>query len=93
VACGWFGINTWIGGGILHDLTCLWAPATFARWDGGPMLFFFIFGAVNVAVVWWGMEGIRRVLVVKGCVCVCVRERERGRDECVRETNSNSPTD
>jgi len=65
VACGWFGINTWIGGGMLYDLTRLWAPASLERWGGGELLFFFIFGAINIAVVCWGMEGLRRVLVVK----------------------------
>lgn len=65
MACGWYGINAWIGGGMLHDLTRLWAPPAYARWEGGETFMFFIFGAVNVAVVIWGMEGIRRVLVVQ----------------------------
>lgn len=50
---------------MLHDLTCLWAPPAFARWDGGELLFFFLFMGANLAVVWFGMEGLRRVLVVK----------------------------
>lgn len=67
---------------MLHDLTCLWAPPAFARWDGGELLFFFLFGSVNLAVVWFGMEGLRRVLVVK-VRCPSLNQYDRSIDRSV----------
>ncbi len=57
VACGWFGIQTWIGGQAIHSmLQILWPAAS------NPSVVWFCFGAfwlLNMAVVWKGIETIR----------------------------------
>jgi NCS1 family nucleobase:cation symporter-1 len=58
VACGWFGIQTWIGGQAIHTiLLALW-PA-WQRVDGGSWICFFAFWALNMYVVLRGIESIR----------------------------------
>jgi NCS1 family nucleobase:cation symporter-1 len=58
VACGWFGIQTWIGGqAIFSMLQILW-PAT-RDFSGGIWICFFAFWALNMFVIWRGIETIR----------------------------------
>ncbi len=67
VACGWFGIQTWVGGlAIDVILGTLWPG--WARLGGGwafmghglpQYLAFLLFWAVNLWFVWKGTEGIR----------------------------------
>lgn len=68
VACGWFGIQTWIGGWALYKLIeVVWPgiatlPAILPAFVGlntGEFVCFMAFWAVNVAVVLRGMESIR----------------------------------
>ncbi|MFD1467072.1 NCS1 family nucleobase:cation symporter-1 [Hymenobacter caeli] len=74
IACGWFGIQTWIGGFALYQMAVLWVPglatlpAVFpAGWGlaTGPALLFFLFWLVNMYVVHRGVESIRKLLVFK----------------------------
>ncbi|HEY4111783.1 cytosine permease, partial [Puia sp.] len=73
VACGWFGIQTWIGGFALYQMLHLWIPAldhlpALPRVLGlatGPALCFLLFWALNMYVVWLGVESIRKLLVFK----------------------------
>jgi nucleobase:cation symporter-1, NCS1 family len=73
VGCGWFGINAWIGGQALHTLI----KAFFPSWQNFGFLLigdnisqspafsefisFFIFWAMNIAVVYRGMNLLRHV--------------------------------
>jgi nucleobase:cation symporter-1, NCS1 family len=58
VACGWFGIQTWIGGQAIYSmLKILWPGA--AQMPGGLWVCFFVFWAVNLAVIWRGIETIK----------------------------------
>ena len=58
VACGWFGIQTWIGGQAVHALlTVIWPGI--GSWPGGVWLCFFAFWLLNMVVVWRGIETIR----------------------------------
>ena len=58
VACGWFGIQTWIGGKAIHTiLLALW-PGWQAV-NGGEWICFFAFWALNMYVVLRGIESIR----------------------------------
>jgi NCS1 family nucleobase:cation symporter-1 len=58
VACGWFGIQTWIGGQAIHTiLLSLW-PA-WAGVPGGIWICFFAFWALNIYVVIRGVESIK----------------------------------
>jgi NCS1 family nucleobase:cation symporter-1 len=57
VACGWFGIQTWIGGQAIHSMLKILWPAASA-----PSLVwvcFFAFWLLNMAVIWRGIETIR----------------------------------
>jgi NCS1 family nucleobase:cation symporter-1 len=58
VACGWFGIQTWIGGLALHALlSALWAG-----WPGVPgavWIAFAAFWAIQVLIILRGLEGIK----------------------------------
>ena len=67
VACGWFGINTWIGGKALHTLVrALWPGwETMGGQVGGyPLglwIAFAIFWGINIFIVYRGMEWLRHV--------------------------------
>jgi NCS1 family nucleobase:cation symporter-1 len=60
VACGWFGIQTWIGGLALDTLL----TAAWAGWAGVPGhvgVAFAIFWLVEVAIIMRGLEGIKKL--------------------------------
>ncbi|HEY8078996.1 MAG TPA: NCS1 family nucleobase:cation symporter-1 [Labilithrix sp.] len=74
VACGWFGINTWIGGQALQTFfRSLWSgwPAMLGdkSADGGlfgghyptEWITFLLFWGLNILVVYKGMELVRKV--------------------------------
>src|SRR6266496_2937092 len=58
VACGWFGIQTWIGGQAIYSMLKIIWPAT-ANMASGIWLCFFAFWLINMVVVWRGIESIR----------------------------------
>jgi NCS1 family nucleobase:cation symporter-1 len=72
VACGWFGIQTWIGGWAVYKVLEIYVPA----WAALPRLpavgislpqlaCFLAFWGLNLLVVWRGMNTIRVLLNVK----------------------------
>ncbi len=78
VACGWFGIQTWIGGGAIYRIFTAFIPA----WNNLPKYFgdpgvagsgvnvaqlacFFAFWLVNMWVIYMGIESIRILLNIK----------------------------
>jgi nucleobase:cation symporter-1, NCS1 family len=60
VACGWFGIQTWIGGLALNALLAAAAPA-WGRLPGSVWISFGIFWLVQVAIILRGLEGIKKL--------------------------------
>lgn len=58
VACGWFGIQTWIGGQAIYSMLKIVWPAT-AQMQSGVWICFFVFWLMNMWVVWKGVETIR----------------------------------
>jgi NCS1 family nucleobase:cation symporter-1 len=60
VACGWFGIQTWIGG-LALDALCTAAWAGWAGVPGHQGLAFLAFWLIQVAVILKGTEGIKRL--------------------------------
>jgi NCS1 family nucleobase:cation symporter-1 len=58
VACGWFGIQTWIGGLALNTLFAAALPA-WAALPGNVWISFAIFWLVQVAIIVRGLEGIK----------------------------------
>jgi NCS1 family nucleobase:cation symporter-1 len=58
VACGWFGIQAWIGGQAIYAmLRIVWPGA--ATVPGCSWICFFLFWAINMAVIWRGIETIK----------------------------------
>lgn len=74
VACGWFGIQTWIGGFAIYQMLHVWMPSV-DTWPEifpsvlglhtAPALTFFLFWLLNMYVVHLGVESIRKLLVFK----------------------------
>ena len=58
VACGWFGIQSWIGGQAIHSMLLVLWPAT-AAVPWAVWACFLGFWALNMVVVWRGVESIR----------------------------------
>src|ERR1019366_3618817 len=57
VACGWFGIQTWIGGQAIHSMLQILWPAASSSAVG--WICFGAFWLLNMMVVWRGIETIR----------------------------------
>ena len=58
VACGWFGIQTWLGGAALDALL----SAAWSGWGNVPrhtFIAFFVFWAIQVVIIWFGVEGVK----------------------------------
>jgi len=74
VACGWFGIQTWIGGFSIYQMFKIWFPVidtlpqvlpdSFGL-QTGPAISFFIFWLLNMLVVYLGVDSIKKLLVFK----------------------------
>ncbi len=68
VACGWFGIQAWIGGEALHTFFAALVPG-WATLLGGPVgghtptewLSFLLFWGLNIYIIYRGMNLLRRV--------------------------------
>jgi len=74
VACGWFGIQTWIGGFALYQMFRLWIPSldtlpqVFPDSFGlqtGPAIAFLLFWLLNMYIVYLGVESIKKLMVFK----------------------------
>ncbi|MBI5245057.1 MAG: NCS1 family nucleobase:cation symporter-1 [Elusimicrobia bacterium] len=71
VACGWFGIQTWIGGWAIYKILTIYVPS----WEALPLLpgginaaqlaCFLLFWGVNMLVIYRGIETIRFLLDIK----------------------------
>lgn len=79
VACAWFGIQTWIGGGCFYTLIHAWDP----NFDNGvkitglgitatQLACFLVFWLINVAVVWRGIHTIRVLLNIKAPLLIAL---------------------
>jgi NCS1 family nucleobase:cation symporter-1 len=71
VACGWFGIQTWIGGEAINTLLATLWP----EWKGfpaGTAVCFLIFWLINLAVILKGIEYIRFLQGISAPVLLAV---------------------
>ena len=68
VACGWFGIQTWIGGAAIYTIVLiLWpfladGPAMMPEWVGVSLIqfaCFMLFWAMNIWLIWKGINSIK----------------------------------
>jgi NCS1 family nucleobase:cation symporter-1 len=60
VACGWFGIQTWIGGQAIHTMLRTAFPA-WERVPGAVWIAFFAFWLMNIYIVVRGSNAIKRL--------------------------------
>jgi NCS1 family nucleobase:cation symporter-1 len=71
VACGWFGIQTWIGGEAIYKILQIhfssWAqlPAFFFGINAPQLICFLAFWSLNILVIYRGIESIRILLDIK----------------------------
>jgi NCS1 family nucleobase:cation symporter-1 len=71
VACGWFGIQTWIGGSAIYNILRAWnhsLPEISIQNSLPqlvPFLCFLAFWLLNMFIVYLGVESIRKLLVFK----------------------------
>lgn len=71
VACGWFGIQAWIGGAAIHKILAVFFPAMAGVADNAfgitlsQFLCFLVFWGINVWVIHRGIDTIRWLLNIK----------------------------
>ena len=71
VACGWFGIQTWIGGEAISTLIATLFPS----WQGVPFntaICFLAFWLINLAVILKGIEYIRHLQGISAPILLAV---------------------
>ncbi|MCI0455393.1 MAG: NCS1 family nucleobase:cation symporter-1, partial [Gemmataceae bacterium] len=79
VACGWFGIQTWIGGWAIYQILAL----SFPGWEQLPKLpvldinlpqlaCFLFFWGINMWVIYRGIESIRILLNIKAPLLIAL---------------------
>ena len=79
VACGWFGIQAWIGGWAIYKILAIYIPA----WERLPMIpwldinlaqiaCFLAFWAVNMVVIYLGIDSIRFLLNIKAPILLAL---------------------
>jgi NCS1 family nucleobase:cation symporter-1 len=79
VACGWFGIQSWIGGWAIYKILAIYLAA----WERLPLIpfldinlaqlaCFLAFWAVNMVVIYLGIESIRFLLNIKAPVLLAL---------------------
>ena len=78
VACGWFGIQTWIGGWAIFKILAVYFPA----WESSPkpvlgisvpqLVCFLFFWAINMFVIYRGIETIRFLLNLKAPLLIAL---------------------
>ncbi|MCS6914139.1 MAG: NCS1 family nucleobase:cation symporter-1 [Myxococcota bacterium] len=94
VACGWFGINAWIGGAVLHTFFSSLLPGWHELLGSGRIggylpsqwVSFLLFWAINILVIYRGMELVRRlenfaapfVLIMAGILLVWAVSKAKG---------------
>jgi NCS1 family nucleobase:cation symporter-1 len=79
VACGWFGIQTWIGGNAIYKILVIFVPSI---GNGQPLGFlaitpvqlacFVLFWGINMLVVYKGIDCIRWLLNVKAPLLIAL---------------------
>ncbi|MEP6699649.1 MAG: NCS1 family nucleobase:cation symporter-1, partial [Verrucomicrobiota bacterium] len=78
VACGWFGIQTWIGGNAIYKIVSIFVPAigqSSASAFGITMpqfICFLFFWGINMLVVYKGIDCVRWLLNVKAPLLIAL---------------------
>jgi nucleobase:cation symporter-1, NCS1 family len=78
VACGWFGIQTWIGGEAIHKILSVFFPSLGGEAHNAlgitlpQFLCFMLFWSVNMFVIYKGIDSIRILLNVKAPLLIAL---------------------
>jgi NCS1 family nucleobase:cation symporter-1 len=78
VACGWFGIQTWIGGWAIYKIIAMYVPSwdLLPPWIAGiniaQFACFMFFWGINMAVIYRGIESIRFLLDIKAPLLIAL---------------------
>src|SRR5262245_61110161 len=78
VACGWFGIQTWIGGSAIFKILAIFIPSWqhlspgFLGISGPEFSCFLVFWAINVFVIYAGIDSIRILLNIKAPLLIAL---------------------
>jgi NCS1 family nucleobase:cation symporter-1 len=79
VACGWFGIQTWIGGSAIYKILAVFFPAMatgvkigFLGINAVQLLCFLFFWGINMWVVYAGIDCIRWLLNIKAPLLIAL---------------------
>jgi NCS1 family nucleobase:cation symporter-1 len=78
VACGWFGIQTWIGGKAIYLVLVAFVPSLMELPPTGiginaPQLAcFLLFWAINLLIIYLGIESIRLLLNIKAPLLIAL---------------------
>ncbi|MBI3548088.1 MAG: NCS1 family nucleobase:cation symporter-1 [Elusimicrobia bacterium] len=78
VACGWFGIQTWIGGWAIFKILAIYFPS----WEAAPAFIggislpqlacFLFFWSINMLVIYKGIDSIRVLLEIKAPLLIAL---------------------
>jgi NCS1 family nucleobase:cation symporter-1 len=107
VACGWFGINAWIGGAVLHTFFGSFIPSWPTLLGSAPIggylptqwLSFLLFWGLNILVIFKGMDLVRKlenfaapfVLVMAGVLLIWAVRKANGFGPIVDRPSQLSP--
>jgi nucleobase:cation symporter-1, NCS1 family len=78
VACGWFGIQSWIGGSAIYHILKLYIPSwgtmpqTFLGTSLPQLFCFLLFWGINMWVIHKGIDSIRRLLNIKAVLLIAL---------------------
>lgn len=79
VACGWFGIQTWIGGNAIYRILAVFWPAlasgstaNILGITAAQLACFLFFWAINLWVVYRGIDSIRVLLNIKAPLLIAL---------------------
>jgi NCS1 family nucleobase:cation symporter-1 len=79
VACGWFGIQTWIGGNAIYKILVIFIPSIgtgqplgFLAITPAQLACFILFWGINMLVVYKGIDCIRWLLNIKAPLLVAL---------------------
>jgi NCS1 family nucleobase:cation symporter-1 len=79
VACGWFGIQTWIGGNAIYKILAIFVPSLgtghplgFLAITPAQLACFILFWGINMLVVYKGIDCIRWLLNIKAPLLIAL---------------------
>ncbi len=79
VACGWFGIQVWIGGAAIYQILTIWfkdwatlTPVPFLGINIMQIACFLFFWGINIFVIYRGIESIRILLNIKAPLLIAL---------------------